>query len=230
MDRPVRIVVIEDELAIRRFLKASSSPSEVEWFEAGTAAEGTQSVAKHQPDVVLLDLGLPDADGLDVLARLREWTHVPVIVLTARGRETDKINALDAGADDYVTKPFALGELMARVRVAIRHAKARQEDPSPLIEVDGLCFDFEKRLVSVDGAEVRLTPTEYRLLGELVRHAGRVVTQTHLLREVWGEGFEDATHTLRVHMASIRQKIERDPTHPRFLRTETGVGYRFIAE
>lgn len=230
MPEPLRIAIIEDELAIRRFLKASLPPGEATWLESGTGEEGIRLVASQNPDVVLLDLGLPDVDGMEVIRRIREWSDVPILVLTARGRETDKVDALDAGADDYVTKPFSVAELMARIRVVLRRAKRGAPETESVFEAEGLAVDFAKRQVFVNGAEVRFTPTEYRLLAELVRNAGRVVTQTHLLREVWGDGYLDATHSLRVHMAAVRQKIEKDPTHPRFIRTETGVGYRFLAE
>lgn len=228
MPDPIRFVIIEDEAPIRRFLKASLSPADAEWHEAETALEGTRLVAQKNPDVVLLDLGLPDQDGLDVLRSLREWTEVPVIVLTARGQERDKVLALDAGADDYVTKPFSVPELMARVRVALRHAAKTSHGVEPTYEGGGLRLDFEARQVFVDGEEVRLTPIEYRLLAILARHVGRVLTHRQLLSEVWGPAFEDSTHTLRVHMGSIRAKIEANPAHPRFIRTETGVGYRLM--
>ena len=228
MAEPIRFVIIEDEAPIRRFLKASLSPEQAEWYEAETGAEGTRLVAHKNPNVVLLDLGLPDQDGLEVLRSLREWTQVPVIVLTARGKERDKVLALDAGADDYVTKPFSIGELMARVRVALRHAAKVQPSVEASFESGGLRVDFEARQVFVDGEEVRLTPTEYRLLAQLAQHAGKVLTHRQLLGEIWGPAYEDSTHTLRVHMGSIRQKIESDAAHPRFIRTETGVGYRLV--
>lgn len=230
MADPIRIVIIEDEAPIRRFLKASLEPETAEWLEAETGDQGTRLVAQKNPDLVLLDLGLPDQDGLDVLRGLREWTDVPVIVLTARGQEKDKVLALDAGADDYVTKPFSVPELMARVRVALRHAAKGKPDGEPTFESRGLKVDFERRLVTIKGEEVRLTPIEYRLVALLARHAGRVLTHRHLLTEIWGASYEDSTHTLRVHMGSIRQKIEVDPSHPQYIRTETGVGYRMMVE
>lgn len=230
MPEPTRILVIEDEAPIRRILKAGLGIEPVEWIEAETSALGIQLLAQKNPDVVLLDLGLPDQDGLSVLRSLREWSETPVIVLTARGQEREKVQAFIAGADDYVTKPFSLPELAARVRVAHRHAqRLKTADAEPVFESGKLRIDFEKRLVSVNGEEVRLTPIEYRLLALLAQHAGKVLTHSHLIREVWGPAFEDSTHTLRVHMGSIRQKVEPDPSHPRFIRTETGVGYRLIA-
>lgn len=230
MSEPLRIVIIEDEAAIRRFLRASMGPDEVEWFEAESGGEGTRLVAHKNPHLVLLDLGLPDQDGLEVLRDLREWSQVPVIVLTARGKERDKVLALDAGADDYVTKPFSIAELLARIRVALRHAARAIPNTEAAYEASGLRIDFEARQVFVDGEEVRLTPIEYRLLSELARHAGKVLTHRQLLRAVWGPAYEDSTHTLRVHMGAIRSKIESDAGYPRFIRTETGVGYRLIPE
>lgn len=226
MSDPIRFVVIEDDAPIRKFLCASMGEDEAEWHEAGTGEEGIKLIARKNPDVVLLDLGLPDIDGLVVLSRLREWSEVPVIVLSARGQEKDKIAALDSGADDYLTKPFSIGELMARVRVAMRNKRKSVEEP--IFESDGLRVDYVSRLVTLDGSEVRLTVIEYRLLTMLCQYAGRVVTQKQMLTQVWGPEYEDSTHTLRVHMGNLRQKIESDPARPRFIRTETGVGYRFI--
>ena len=225
MTDPIRFVIIEDEIPIRKFLRASLSESEAVWFEAGEGEEGIRLVANKNPDIVLLDLGLPDIDGLEVLKRLREWTSVPVIVLSARGMEQDKISALDNGADDYLTKPFSVGELMARVRVALRHVKGSNEaDPASFV-AGPLTADYSARIVTLNGAEVHLTQIEYKLLAILCKYPGKVVTQRQLLLDVWGPAFEDSTHTLRVHMANLRQKIETDQT---FIRTETGVGYRFI--
>lgn len=228
MSEPPRILIIEDEAPIRRFLQASMAENEATWIEATTAAEGIRCAARSNPDLVLLDLGLPDRDGLEVLADIRSWTQVPVIVLTARGMERDKVAALDAGADDYVTKPFSVPELLARMRVALRRSGS-QAPGEATFEAGGLRMDFAARTVTVDRKEVRLTPIEYRLLALLAQHAGRVLTHRQMLMEVWGPAYADATHTLRVHMASIRQKLERDTAHPTFIRTETGVGYRLIA-
>lgn len=220
-------MVIEDEVAIRRFLKASLPAKDAEWFEASEGQEGINLVAQKNPDVVLLDLGLPDIDGLDVLANLRGWTTVPVIVLSARGQEKDKVAALDGGADDYLTKPFSIGELMARVRVALRHSSKSTVEEA-VFESNGLKIDFASRLVSIDGEEVHLTQIEYKLISILTRNAGKVITQKAILGEVWGPAYEDSTHTLRVHMGNLRMKIERDGR--RYIRTETGVGYRFVME
>ncbi len=229
MPEPIRFVVIEDEVAIRRFLRASLSADDAEWHEATTGEEGIRMVAHKNPDIVLLDLGLPDMDGLEVLARIREWSQVPIVVISARGQEKDKVHALDSGADDYLTKPFALGELLARVRVALRHAK-KADGQEPLdFQAGRLHIDFARRLVTKSGIEVRLTQIEYKLLRILVANAGKVVTQSHLLTEVWGAAFTDSTHTLRVHMANLRSKVEPVPPTPVLIRTETGVGYRLIA-
>ena len=230
MSQPIRIVVIEDEVSIRRFLRSSIAPEDAEFFEADTGELGIRLVGQKNPNLVLLDLGLPDMDGLEVLRRLREWTQVPVIILSARGQEKDKIVALDAGADDYLTKPFSIGELMARMRVALRHVETTTTGNEPQFETNGLVVDFEARQVFIDQREVRLTPTEYKLIAILARHAGKVMPHNQLLREVWGPAYEDSTQSLRVHMGSIRQKIEPDPSRPKFIRTETGVGYRMLVE
>jgi two-component system KDP operon response regulator KdpE len=223
------IVLIEDEPQIRRFLRATLGSHGYRLHEAETGEDGLIEAASRQPDVVILDLGLPDVDGLQVIRRLREWSKVPVIVLSARGQEGDKVAALDAGADDYVSKPFAVGELLARLRVALRHAAAG-ESGEPTYTVGDLTVDQIKRQVRVDGREVHLTPIEYRLLTLLVRHSGRVVSQRQLLKEVWGPGQTEQTHYLRVYMGTLRRKLEKDPARPRYLLTEPGVGYRLAAE
>lgn len=229
MSERARYLIIEDEAAIRRFVKASFSTDQADWIEAGSGAEGLQMVAEHNPSVVLLDLGLPDRDGLEVLRELRQWTNVPVIVLTARGKESDKVTALDLGADDYVTKPFSVAELKARIRVALRHASVRGPTTPTEFSSGNLRIDFESRQVFLEGAEVRLTPTEYRLLALLAEHAGKVLTHRYLLSKVWGEAFVESTHTLRVHMASLRAKIEVPDAAQPIIRTETGVGYRMLS-
>ena len=228
MSEPV-VVLIEDEPQIRRFLRATLGSHGYRLHEAETGEDGLIEAASRQPDVVILDLGLPDVDGLQVIRRLREWSKVPVIVLSARGQEGDKVAALDAGADDYVSKPFAVGELLARLRVALRHAAAG-ESGEPTFTVGDLTVDQIKRQVRVDGREVHLTPIEYRLLTLLVRHSGRVVSQRQLLKEVWGPGQTEQTHYLRVYMGTLRRKLEKDPARPRYLLTEPGVGYRLAAE
>jgi len=223
------LVLIEDEPQIRRFLRATLGSHGYRLHEAETGEDGLIEAASRQPDVVILDLGLPDVDGLQVIRRLREWSKVPIIVLSARGQEGDKVAALDAGADDYVSKPFAVGELLARLRVALRHAAAG-EAGEPTFTVGDLTVDQIKRQVRVDGREVHLTPIEYRLLTLLVRHSGRVVSQRQLLKEVWGPGQTEQTHYLRVYMGTLRRKLEKDPARPRYLLTEPGVGYRLAAE
>ena len=196
-------------------------------LEATTAQEGLIQAATRQPEVVILDLGLPDLDGLEVTRRLREWTTVPIIVLSARGQESDKVTALDAGADDYLTKPFSVGELLARLRVALRHAVQTSQEPGESTFVVGaLRVDLGRRQVSLAEQQVHLTPIEYKLLTTLVRYAGRVVTHRQLLQEVWGPGHTEASHYLRVYMGQLRHKLEADPARPRYLVTEPGVGYR----
>jgi two-component system KDP operon response regulator KdpE len=223
------VVLIEDEPQIRRFLRATLGSSGYRLHEATSGEDGLIEAATRQPDVVIVDLGLPDIDGLQVIRRLREWSTVPIIVLSARGQEGDKVAALDAGADDYVSKPFAVGELLARLRVALRHA-AVGESGEPTFTVAGLRVDQVKRLVQMDGKDVHLTPIEYRLLTTLVRHAGRVVSQRQLLKDVWGPAHTDQAHYLRVYMGTLRRKLEQDPARPRYLLTEPGVGYRLAAE
>lgn len=220
------IVVVEDEAPIRRFLRASLPLHGFRMVEAVTAAEGIRLVADQRPDVVIMDLGLPDMDGLELVRHIREWSDVPIVVLSARERESDKIAALDAGADDYLTKPFGTGELLARLRVALRHGARRAAPEAPAFACGDWSVDLAARRVFVGGEEVHLTPTEYRLLTVLIRHAGKVVTHRQLLRELWGDDHEDAQHTLRVHISQLRRKLEPDPTRPQHLMTEPGVGYR----
>ncbi len=221
------VLLVEDELQMRRFLRAALDSHGYRLVEAVTAPEALALATSHNPDMVLLDLGLPGGDGIDVAARLREWTQAPILVISARGREDDKVRALDAGADDYLTKPFGVPELLARLRVAERHLRQRAAPGGdPVLEVGRLRIDLARREVSVGGQEVHLTPLEYRLLVVLARHAGMVLTHGHLLREVWGPGHTEQTHYLRVYMAQLRRKIEPDPARPQILLTEPGVGYR----
>jgi two-component system KDP operon response regulator KdpE len=225
------VVVIEDELPIRRFLRVHLEAQGYVLHEATTGADGIVEVASRQPDAVILDLGLPDMDGVEVIRRVREWSGVPIIVLSARGQENDKVTALDAGADDYVSKPFGPGELLARLRVALRRsAQATGGEATGVFVVDRLVLDMVKRRVSVDGNEVHLTPTEYKMLCTLARHAGRVLTHRQLLREVWGPTHGEDVHYLRVFMTQLRRKLEAEPAHPRYLLTEPGVGYRLAEE
>ncbi|MFN8456619.1 MAG: response regulator [Anaerolineae bacterium] len=220
----VRVLVVDDERAIRRFLQVSLTAHGHTVFEATTGQEALQSVITHRPDLIILDLGLPDIEGIEVTRRLREWTTTPIIILSVREHEQDKIAALDAGADDYLTKPFGVGELLARLRVALRHA-APQED-TPVFTNGGLMINLASRMVKVNQQEVQLTPTEYDLLKLLVTHAGKVVTHPQILRQIWGPGQEDNAHMLRVNMSNLRRKLEADPTRPTYIITEPGVGYR----
>lgn len=224
-----RLLVIDDEAAIQRFLRASLDLREYDLTEASDGTTGLRMVATENPDVVLLDLGLPDMDGIEVARRVREWSQVPIIVLSARGQEKDKVDALDAGADDYLTKPFGVGELFARIRVALRHARPN-EPADVVLDAFGVRIDLALRKVERDGVEVHLTPNEYKLLAVLVRHAGRVVTHRQLLKEVWGDAFVDEAHYLRVYMGQLRHKLEADPGQPRLLINEPGVGYRLKTE
>jgi two-component system KDP operon response regulator KdpE len=228
--KPV-VVLIEDESEIRRFLRTSLARHGYRLFEAATGADGLRECSVRQPDIIVLDLGLPDMEGLDVLRRLREVTGVPIVVLSARGQEQDKITALDLGADDYVSKPFGIGELLARLRVSLRHAaRTVREVGEPSFTVGDLQVNPAQRQVLVSGKEIRLTPIEYRLLATLVKHAGKVLTHTQLLREVWGPPYAGQAHYLHVYMAQLRRKIEPDPARPRHLLTEPGVGYRLAPE
>jgi two-component system KDP operon response regulator KdpE len=222
------VVLIEDEPQIRRFLRAILPAQGIELFEAANGERGIVEVGLRRPDVVILDLGLPDISGVEVVERLRDWTDVPVIVLSARAEESDKIAALDAGADDYVTKPFGVGELLARVRAAMRR-RARTADGEQTFTVGPFSVDLAARRVERGGEPIHLTPIEYRLLAQLVRHAGRVLTHRQLLKEVWGPSHVDDAHYLRIYMAQLRRKLEDDPTQPRYLLTEPGVGYRLEA-
>ena len=222
------ILLIEDERQMRRFLRVTLQSEQYNIIEAETADDGLSQAATRSPDVILLDLGLPDMDGLDLIEKLREWSGVPVIVISARDQEGDKIKALDRGADDYLTKPFGVGELLARIRVAIRHAAPKSSDTGEAVfEAEDLKIDFLKRQVYRDAKEIHLTPIEYRLLTVLVRNAGRVMTHRQILKEVWGPPYVEQTHYLRIYMNQLRKKIEEDSTRPRFLLNEPGIGYRF---
>ncbi len=224
------VLLIEDEPQMRRFLRASLESHDYRLVEAATAREGLTQTTGRNPDVILLDLGLPDGDGIDLTRRIREWSATPIIVISARGKEQDKIAALDAGADDYLTKPFGVGELLARLRVALRHAATVGGAGEPVFTVGDLRVDLDARRVTVGGEEIHCTPTEYKLLTTLVRHAGKVLTHRYLLKEVWGPNVTEHTHYLRVYMTQLRHKIESDPARPRYLLTEAGVGYRLKME
>jgi two-component system KDP operon response regulator KdpE len=224
------VLVIEDEPQMRRFLRTSLSAYGYRVIEAETAEEALRQSTTYNPDLVLLDLGLPDHDGLVVARRLREWSTVPIIVISARGRDEDKIEALDGGADDYLTKPFSTGELFARMRVARRHAERVGKEPDTVIELGELRLDLACRQVFARGEEVHLTPIEYKLFSMLMRHAGRVLTHRQLLKEVWGPRYVDQLQYVRVYMGQLRHKLELDATRPRYLLTEPSVGYRLKTE
>ena len=220
------VLVVDDELQMRRLLRVCLEGNGYKVLEAVSGQEALTEVAQRKPEIIVLDLGLPDLDGVTVLKRLREWSQVPVVVLSVRDREEDKIAALDNGADDYVTKPFATGELLARLRVAQRHAVPSGE--KSVFRSGNLEVDFTGRLVKLGGKEIKMTATEYSLLRMLVRHAGKVLTHRQILREVWGPNYEEQTHYLRVYIAHLREKLESDPSRPRLISTEPGVGYRLL--
>lgn len=225
------VLVVEDEPQVLRFLRTSLAAHDYRLVEATSGAQALVEAATRTPDLVLLDLGLPDVDGVEVARRLREWSTVPVIVLSARGQESDKIRALDAGADDYLTKPFGVGELLARMRVALRHAdRVAAGLGEAVLETGDLRVDLAARRVFVRGEEVRLTRTEFNLLATLAKNAGKVLTHRQLLHEVWGPGSAGQSHYLRVYMGQLRHKLEEDAARPRYLLTETGVGYRLAVD
>jgi len=229
VDQPL-VLLIEDEAPIRHYLRSALEQENYRLTEAESGRQGLAHATNQPPDLIILDLGLPDMDGLAVIQRVREWSHVPIVILSARGQEKDKVAALDAGADDYVTKPFGVGELLARLRVALRHAASGSAGGlagSSVVQIGDLKVDLAARRVFLQDGDVRLTPIEYRLLTTLVRHAGKVLTHRFLLREVWGPGAVEEVHYLRVHAANLRRKLEADPARPRYLLTEQGVGYRF---
>ncbi len=218
-----RVLVVDDETSIRRYLRAALGAQGLTVYESATGLEAINAVLAHRPDIIILDLGLPDIDGIEVTRRLREWSQIPIIILSVREDEQDKIAALDAGADDYLTKPFGTGELLARMRVALRKQPSTLNEP--VFQADGLMLDFSRRVVMVNEKEIQLTPTEYDLLKTLVNHAGKVITHRQLLRQVWGDGYEDM-HILRVNISNLRGKLEPDPSRPTYIHTEPGVGYR----
>ena len=222
------ILVIEDDAQIRRFLRAALDAEGYRLQESVTAEEGLAQAQSRQPDLILLDLGLPDRDGLEVIRAVREWGKIPILVLSARGQEKDKIAALDLGADDYVAKPFAVGELLARIRAALRRSTVSAA--GTVVRFGAVEVDLDKRVVRVDAQEVHLTPNEYKLLQVLIQHAGKVLTQRQLLNEVWGPQHTEQAQYLRVYIAQLRRKLERNPARPKHLQTEPGVGYRLITE
>jgi two-component system KDP operon response regulator KdpE len=225
---PARILVVDDERPIRRFLRASLSAQGYQVTEAATGKEALAAAVTDHPDLMILDLGLPDMDGVEVTRQIREWSDLPIVILSVRDSEKDKVTALDAGADDYLGKPFGTGELLARLRVALRRTGMAAGEA--VFRQDELEIDWNRRVVLVQKKEITLTPTEYELLRALVRNAGRVLTHHYLLRTIWGAGYEYDLHILRVNMSNLRRKIEPDPTRPRFILTEPGVGYRFKAD
>jgi two-component system KDP operon response regulator KdpE len=224
-EQPIRVLVVDDEPQIRRLLRVSLAAQGYHLIEASSGEQALTRAATEYPDLVILDLGLPDMDGQEVVRRLREWTEVPIIVLSVRDREKDKVLAFDEGADDYVTKPFGMSELMARMRAALRH-RLQTETKDPVFRTEDLVVDLGKRVVTVASREVKLTPKQYDLLRVLVTHAGRVLTHQQLLRQVWGPGYSEETQYLRVYIGQLRQKIEPDPARPSYILTEPGVGYR----
>jgi two-component system KDP operon response regulator KdpE len=227
MNNSSTIIIVEDETQIRRFLRTTLSSEGYQVIEAETGKQGLSEAATRKPDLIILDLGLPDMDGVEVVKGIRTWSSVPVIILSARSQESDKISALDAGADDYLVKPFGAGELLARIRVALRHVTSISTGVEEgVFSVADLKVDMMHRKVTVGGAEIHLTPIEYRLLTVLVKHAGKVLTHQLLLKEVWGPNYVERAHYLRIYMGALRHKLEKDPARPRFLLTEVGVGYR----
>ncbi|HEY1696029.1 MAG TPA: response regulator [Polyangiaceae bacterium] len=225
------VLVVEDEPQMRKFVRIALESSGYRVVEASSAAEALREAAAYTPDAVVLDLGLPDMDGLEVTRRIREWSTVPIVVISARGQETSKVEALDGGADDYLTKPFGAAELLARLRVALRHAAQARETPSAVVRIgDQVEIDLVKRVVRVRGDEVHLTPIEYKLLVTLAKHAGMVMTHRQLLDQVWGPGHAHQMQYLRVYMTQLRHKLEANPARPRFLVTEPGIGYRLKAD
>lgn len=226
-DKGLRVLVIDDEPQIRKLLKVSLNAYGYTLAEADTGQDGINRTAIFKPDLIIVDLGLPDIDGKDVVRQIRDWSHVPIIILTARDQEKEKIEALDAGADDYVTKPFGMGELLARIRVCLR--RSAESDDEPVLTCGGLKVDLVLRRVTVDDREIKLTPTEYEIIKVMAQHAGRVLTHKQLLKAVWGNSYNEDTHYIRVYIGQLRRKIEVDPAQPCYIITESGVGYRLMS-
>ena len=224
----LRVLVVDDEASIRKFLRASLTAHDYQVYEAATGQDALAAVLAHRPDLMILDLGLPDIEGIEVTRQLREWSQIPIIILSVREHESEKVAALDAGADDYLTKPFGISELLARMRAALRRRLA--ESDAPVFTTGELTVDLARHVVTVAGQEVQLTPTEYDLLRVLVTNAGKVITHRQLLHQVWGVAYEQEAHLLRVNISNLRHKLEADPTRPRYIVTEPGVGYRLHAE
>lgn len=226
MNNAARILIIEDEPQIRKLLKVSLNAHGYDLEEAANGKDGVNRAATFKPDLLIIDLGLPDIDGKEVVKQIREWSETPIIILTARDQEQEKIEALDSGADDYMTKPFGVGELLARMRVCLRRAATVEQQP--VLVCGGLVVDLQQRRVTVDGDEVKLTPTEYEIIKIMMQHAGKVITHKQLLKAVWGNAYQQDTHYIRVYIAQLRRKIEQNPTQPRYIVTESGVGYRLM--
>jgi len=224
METGQRVLVVDDETSIRRYLRAALTAQGLTVYEAANGQEALNAVIANRPDLIILDLGLPDIGGIEVTRQLREWSQTPITILSVRETEQDKIAALDAGADDYLTKPFSTGELMARIRVAFRKIGKTPDDP--ILQVNALCMDLSSRTVTFEEQEISLTPTEYGLLRILLQNAGKVITHQHLLRQVWGTAYDSEMHLLRVNISNLRRKIEPDPARPKYIVTEPGVGYR----
>ena len=227
-DKGLRVLVIDDEPQIRKLLRVSLSAHGYDVHEAVAGTDGVSQAAVIKPDIIIIDLGLPDADGKEVVRNIREWSDVPIIILTAREQEQEKIDTLDMGADDYITKPFGVGELMARMRVSLRRA-AHSED-EPVITCGDLAVDLAQRRVTVGGREIKLTPTEYDIIKALAQNAGKVMTHKQLLKHVWGNNYNEDTHYIRVYISQLRRKIEENPTQPKYIVTESGVGYRLMGK
>ncbi len=227
------ILVVEDDSSVSNFIRASLNSNGYRVIEAEQGSEALSLTTSHMPDLIILDLGLPDIDGVEVLRQIREWSSVPIIIVSARGKESSKVEALNMGADDYLTKPFSVGELIARIRVAFRHLSMVMENNGKVqksIAIRGLHIDLEKREINIEGTTVHLTPIEYKMVVFLAKHAGKVVTHSTILKEIWGPGSTEEKQYLRVFMANLRRKIEKDPSQPVYLKTEVGVGYRLIDE
>ncbi|GBG58157.1 DNA-binding response regulator [Sporomusaceae bacterium FL31] len=226
MNNAARILIIEDESQIRKLLKVSLSAHGYDLEEAVNGKDGVNRAATFKPDLLIIDLGLPDIDGKEVVKQIREWSETPIIILTARDQEQEKIEALDSGADDYITKPFGVGELLARMRVCLRHAATAEQQP--ILACGSLVVDLQQRRVTVEGHEVKLTPTEYEIIKMMMQHAGKVITHKQLLKAVWGSAYQQDTHYIRVYIGQLRRKIEQNPTQPRYIITESGIGYRLM--
>ncbi len=225
-DKGLRVLIVDDEPQIRKLLKVSLGAHGYDIHEAVSGKEALTQAASVKPDLVILDLGLPDIDGKEVVNRLREWSDVPILILTARDQEKEKIDALDAGADDYITKPFSIGELLARIRVSVRRAAHTGDEP--VIQCGDLSIDLAQRRVTIEAQEIKLTPTEYDIIKILAQNAGKVLTHRQLLKSVWGDTYSEDTHYIRVYIGQIRRKIEANPTQPKYIITESGVGYRLM--